>query len=235
MSSARRCARAIEPASHEGTALRAAPRGAAEDGAADRGGQWRVRGPMASVGSGARRSECGAGRDSRDVASEGLAPRALRRNGRRTKRPRLLRGVVDCEQVVEREKEEEVSRRRLDAQRLERSPSPARARRAGRGTWFGDAAREFRQVVAENRERAKRQSLAALTWALAARGRRSVRGTKLGRPCHTLPRYRCSLSGLAGFTLRSRQGHVRMAAERFIARAPGERRVFCRTIFKHSK
>ena len=28
------------------------------------------------------------------------------------------------------------------------------------------------------------------------------------RPCHTLPRYRCSVSGLAGFTFPGRQGHV---------------------------
>jgi hypothetical protein len=31
---------------------------------------------------------------------------------------------------------------------------------------------------------------------------------KLGRPCHTHPRYRCSLSGLAGFTFPGRQGHI---------------------------
>src|SRR5262249_33185881 len=32
-------------------------------------------------------------------------------------------------------------------------------------------------------------------------------GLKWQRPCHTLPRYRCSLPGLAGFTLPRRQSH----------------------------
>lgn len=47
--------------------------------------------------------------------------------------------------------------------------------------------------------------------------KRRLRGPKKERPRHTLPRYRCSLSGLAGFTFPSQRGHMGMAAGDWIA------------------